>query len=183
MWKIIKLIFAVCIAASVSCLFTACGSGGGSSTSGSSTSNGLVTSTTQSQSVQYTLSAKAVSNQGDAVPITFAISNINGNAIYFATPPTFAIYRNTTEVWNSLDSGSAGVSSTTAAFRNSGGCMFINPGELVSNNAVTGETVNGSACIASWGQMDAGGNLVAPGYYTVKVEYSGVIEQVTITIQ
>jgi hypothetical protein len=149
----LKVVIGVCIAVFVSFLFTACGGGGGSSTS---TGDALVTSSTQSQSVQYTLSAKDVSKQGDGVPITFTITN-NGD-----TPlnviPLISVYKNSTEVW------------TLPAFRNSGGGIL--PGST-NNTQIT------------WNQMDNSGNPVAPSTYIVKGTTLPLLdsEQVTIIIQ
>jgi len=156
MCGIYKIVFGICIALSLSCLLTACGGGG------SSTGDGLVTSSTQSQSVQYTLSAKAVSKLGDAVPITFTVTNTGSTGLAMAAAPLISVYRDNTVVWTSSNS-----TSSAATGRNSGGILSTGSADFVF----------------SWDQKDTGGSLVAPGNYTVKGTCLGDTEQVIITIQ
>lgn len=131
----------------------ACGGGG---------NDNIATSSTTNQSVRYSLSAPAVSKQGTFVPITFSGTNVGSAAASFHIPPMISIYKDNSQIWDPTADGSV------VYGRNAG--VTLDPGGAYTFNVV-------------WNQKDYGGNLVAPGTYTVKSSLPEDTEQITITIQ
>jgi len=146
------------------CLLAACGGGGGG---GSSADNGTVTNSVQGQGVRSTLSAKAVSRQGDNVALTFTVTNTGTTSLSLTSsqivPDILVSDKDGARVWWSLGD------TTTAAFRN--------PGALAPGASYD--------YVVTWDQSDSRGRngvAVAPGAYLITATDGTNNVQVTITI-
>ena len=161
MGRIMRGMGVVFLASAAACLLAACGGGGAGD-------NGTVTSSVQSQGVRYTLSAPAVSQQGQNVALTYTMTNTSGAALDLATLPTaplVSVYdKDGTQVWSFP-------SETTAAFRNSG---TLAPGASYDYVATWNQS------ISSGGSRN--GAVAGPGTYQVKVAAGASSLQVAIAI-
>jgi hypothetical protein len=134
-----------------------CGGGGASSTSdgyATTTNQYTFVSAFQRGSIQITLSAKGVSNQGDVVPVTIAISNIGANSLSMPDIifPSVTVYKDNVVTRYLLLAGYSG---------------SLAPGGTQTFNI-------------PWDQKDLSNNLVAAGNYLI-MDSNG--DQISITIK
>lgn len=162
MGKIVAAVRAVVMVMGAVCLLAACGGGGGAAGG-----DGTVASSVQSQGVRHTLSAKAVSVQGENIELTFTTTNTGTTPLDMtsaqATPRMLVYDKDGTEVWDSLSD------TTTPAFRN-------------SDTLAPGASYN---YVVTWDQTNnAGGNgaAVVPGMYLIKATGGASSVQIAITV-
>lgn len=159
MRNILKIVMTGFIAASLACTLTACGGGSGG------TGNGIASTTTQSQSVQYTLSAQSVSSRGEAIPITLRFEN--GGNTTTTQSPYIEVYKDNTLVLSYISPLSSGTTTSPFVFRTS---VELLPG-------------TSSDLAYSWDQKDSSGAAVMPGNYTIRASDATSGVQLSITIQ
>lgn len=162
MERIVRAVGTVFMAVGMACMVAACGGGGGGSASGTT-----VSSSVQGQGVSYTLSAKAVSQQGENVALTLTTTNTGATTLDLASllsALTIQVFdKDGAQVWGGPQS------STSSAFS---GSSTLAPGASYDY-------------VATWDQhagRNGSGLLVAPGTYLVKATDGPDSVQVTITI-